>query len=98
MKYDLYRAAGVDERDDSHIASLTDVDIVKRSHVMRRPGLAELVNGTLSFKTDDAVDGKISAHHAYFLVCENGDRFDFEVSQIGPPVKFVNGNYVISIH
>lgn len=95
MKYELYRAAYAGEMANEHIASLTDVDLVEPKQVTLRPGVGTTELGSLTFKTDDAIDGRISAHYAYFIVDENGKRSDFQVSQIGQPIKEIDGYFVI---
>lgn len=97
MKYELYRAACVGETKDVHIACLTDVMLEKPKNEIIRPGLGRLLNGSITFKTEDEIDGRISSHYEYFIVDENGERFDFQVSQIGLPIKVIDGFFVVSI-
>ncbi|MFN3731308.1 hypothetical protein [Comamonas testosteroni] len=98
MKYELYRAACVGETKDEHIARLTEVELKKPSHVMVGPNTAQLVNGSLAFKSDDAIDGFLSAQYEYFVIGDDGERFYFNVSKIGQPITVVDGKYVASIY
>lgn len=97
MKYELYRAACAGETKDERIASLTDVKLEKPKNERVRPGLGSLGNGSIAFKTEDDIDGRISAHYEYFIVDESNERFDFQVSQIGQPIKVIDGYFVINI-
>ncbi|MPS93800.1 hypothetical protein [Comamonas sp.] len=98
MKYELYRAACAGEPKDEHIASLTEVELTKPSHVKRSPGTAEIVNGRLAFKTADAIDGLLAAQHEFFIVGDDGERFYFNVSRVGQPITVIDGKVTASIY
>ncbi len=97
MKHDLYRAACANETHDVHIAQLTDVSISMPKNVSIRPDVVELYKekGKLTFKTDQTIEGLVSPHYEYFLIREDGERLDFQVSNIGPAVKIINGAYEV---
>lgn len=98
MKYELYRAACAGETQDEHIASLTEVELTEPSHVKIGPGTAQLVNGRLAFKTDNAIDGILSSQHEFFIVGDDGERFYFNVSKIGQPITVIDEKFVVSIY
>ena len=64
---------------------------------MVKPGTVDLVGNTRVFapnaffecRSTSDLSGLLFAHHAYYIALDNGEQFDFSVSQIGLPVERV---------
>ena len=96
MKYELYCAAAVGETTDQLIANLTDADLIKPFY--RLQGATRVAqNGTLTFTTADSIEGRLSSSYRYFVVDEDGERFDFRISKFGSPIKMFGEKYEVAI-
>lgn len=96
MNLKLYRAGYVGEENDELLAHLTDVEIVRPERTWNGAHRGSQ-NGTLRCKSDAPLEGRLSAHDAYYTIDEDEEVFNFGVSQIGNPIQKQDGIYEVVI-
>lgn len=97
MNGQLFQNPYVGEFEPLLIANLTGIDIEPGSKVLSNGGFNQH-KGKITCRSDIDLKGKLIAHHAYYIVMEDGNLHSFKAAQSGdgPISNNADGTYTLN--